>query len=143
MPGTSRDSRPTPGGDTLDAREEVEARAAAPGGPLAICLGSSTRERVTVRTGAEERCVCHWARTGAAFARSRAIPLQSIGRRGGVMSVADYVRRTSEKRLSLAQATSGERLLGERLLVDSDFARFGRYLRTHANANVIAITKSR
>jgi hypothetical protein len=39
------------GGDTWTRAKELEARAAAPGGPLAICLGSSTRESVTVRTG--------------------------------------------------------------------------------------------
>ena len=39
------------GGGKLKLAKEVEARVAAPDGPLAICLGSSSRDEVTARTG--------------------------------------------------------------------------------------------
>ena len=111
-----------PGRRHPDAREEVEARAAAPGGPLAICLGSSTRERVTVRTGSGRTLRLPLGAYGGCL---RTFPSNPAAKHWPARWCDECrrLRQTNERKKAVisAQATSGERLLGERLLVDSDF----------------------
>ena len=94
-------------GDTWQRAKEVEARAAAPNVPLAICLGSSSRERITVRTGSGRTLSLPLGMYGGCL---RTFPSNHAAKHWPArwsMSAAASVKRTSARRLS--RGSSGGR----------------------------------